>query len=87
MPLCSSYCDAGLLEVQLASAEAGRRVSRVSFAARVSLTDFLQRRSVTDARGSLFQTLNRRPSRTGAFLVSGISHLIYFVSNVERWLS
>lgn len=50
--------------VQMAGVDGGRRVSRASSSG-LTLTDFLQRRSLADARGSLFQTLNRRPSRPG----------------------
>ena len=41
-------------------------MSVVASGPRQSLSDFLQRRSLTDARSSIFHSFNRRQSRAGA---------------------
>ena len=60
---------------QVAAVEATRRLSTGS-ARRQSLTDFLQRRSLTDARSSIFHTFGRRQSRAGAPLAPEVTVLM-----------
>ncbi len=53
---------------------------------RQSLSDFLQRRSLSDARSSVFHSFNRRQSRAGAHLADargqGFRHSAHVSHNV-----
>ena len=63
--------------------EATRRMSEAAAGPRQSLSDFLQRRSLADARSSIFHSFDRRQSRAGEIDAPAAPPLLLYIHCIQ----